>query len=216
MVAAFGAIFVGFLQFKEARRDRVEASEALTRATRVEGTVKDLEGEIAEARQQIAELDTIRAAGEQGAAQISEILRYSREVQDQFDTMRGKIEELDERAAISPPKPGLKFAKVTSHPTGDGLEAILRFESIGSIALSQLSFTVRIIEPSDVRILDISPAVPVSMMVGTQIQPGGTAAHLKYTTLGDSNAAVSLRVSGPALLEVQGSPGLEPFRIRVE
>lgn len=239
LIAAFGVILVGLFQLKELQQDRIETSEALSRAinveqvvkeleteiaqslsraTRIEKTISELEAEIAEARKQIEDLAVYRTASKSGVEMISEILKYSRELQTQLDSIRSQVEEIDERVSTPrpPPTPGLAYASSNFHRVGNELIGRVTFKPTGNIALSQLKFNIRILEPNDIRILEVKPGAAVAVMVITSISQSGNTAELQYTEMGGSNPAIWLRLSGPAVLKIEGSPGLEPFTVRAE
>lgn len=239
LLAAFGMILVGYFQFKEAREDRINADEALSRAIGVENTVKEVEKEIqqtlsratviekdvmelemgiAEAQRQIKELEAYRSAGESSVGVISEILQYSRELQTQLDSLRLQINEIDERASTQRPPliPGLSYVSSEFHREGTELVGRITFEPIGNIVLSQLKFIIQVVEPSNVRILEVEPGVPISMMISSSFYQSGKMAQLQYTIVSTSNPAISLRLSGPTVLKIEGSPGLKPFIVVVQ
>lgn len=234
LLAAFGMILVGYFQFKEAREDRINATEALSRAISVENTVKEVEKEIqqtlsratviekdvmelemgiAKAQRQIKELEAYRSAGESSVGIISEILQYSRELQTQLDSLRLQIDEIDERASTQRPPliPGLSYVSSEFHREGSELVGRITFEPIGNVVLSQLKFIIQVVEPSNVKILEVKPGVPISMMVSSNYYQSGKMAQLQYTIVSTSNPAISLRLSGSTVLKIEGSPGLKPF-----
>ena len=112
-----------------------------------------------------------------------------------------------------PTAPSLKFLSSRFNPTASGLRGTITFQPTTNASLSSVEFSVSILPGSTARITEIRPAIPVSLMVASQISSDGKNAHLKYTVVGASHPSLSIELSGPAKLRVEGEPGIQAFEL---
>ncbi|MBW1787620.1 MAG: hypothetical protein JRK53_13505 [Deltaproteobacteria bacterium] len=219
-------ILLSYLQFHAASDERAKASEALQRAQNVEQSVNDvqsqvdaLRSDIIRAQKNVEELHVLRQAGEQGAENIAETLEQVRSLQDQIEITKKRMGEMDERISdipLKPTRPILKYLKSKFRRTEAGLRGVILFEATNGLQMSGVEFKVTILPDSNGEIELIRPSMPVSLMVKTRIAADRRQAVLSYTVVGSGNPGISIVVTKPSKLRVEGSPSLEAFEVAAE
>jgi len=219
-------ILLSYLQFHAASDERTKASEALQRAQNVEQSVKDvqsqvdaLRSDIVRAQKNVEELHVLRQAGEQGAENIAETLEQVRSLQDQIEITKKRMGEMDERISdipLKPTRPILKYLKSNFTRTEAGLRGVILFEATNGLQMSGVEFKVTVLPDSKGEIESIRPSMPVSLMVKTRIATDRRQAALSYTVVGSGKPGISIVITKPSKLRVEGSPSLEAFEVAAE
>ncbi|MBU0478412.1 hypothetical protein KKC91_07585 [bacterium] len=182
----------------------------------VQFQVGTLRTDIAKAQKSVEELRVFRQAGEQGTAEIAKTLEQVRSLQDQLEITKKRMEQIDERISEIPSKttrPNLKYLEGKFTRTEEGLRGVILFEATNGLQLSGVEFKVTVLPGSKSVIESISPAMPVSLMVSTRIAPDRKQATLSYTVVGSGKPGISIVLSDPSTLRIEGSPGLETFDV---
>jgi hypothetical protein len=182
----------------------------------VQSQVDGLRTDIAEAQKNVAELRVFRQAGEQGTAEIAKTLEQVRSLRDQLETTKKRMEQIDKRISDIPSKPtrpNLRYLESKFTKTEEGLRGVITFEATSALQLSGVEFKVTVLPGSKGMIKSISPAMSVSMMVSTRIAPDRKQAMLSYTVVGSGKPGISIVLSEPSMLRIEGSPGIEAFDV---
>lgn len=225
LLIAFGIMVVAYLQFIETKKDRIEAAKILERVESVEENLEKVEAEalarVKSAEENLKKVETeiksLREAAEQGAGEIAKILDYVRSVQKEVDKMRSDLEKMDKRIGDlprGPTAPALKFSDSRFELTASGLRGTVTFEPTSNASLSSVDFKVTVLQGSVARITKISPGIPISLMVSSEISADGKRARLKYTIVGTSKPSFSIELTGPAKLRIEGEPGIQAFELK--
>jgi hypothetical protein len=219
LLIAFGIMIVSYMQFNEARKDRVKAQEALDKVSDVNNKVKSLDAKLAEAQKRIDELNILKEAAQKGTQDVAKILEYSRSLQVQIEEGRKQLEKIDKRLSDfpkGPPTPSLDFLSSRFISTEAGLRGVVTFKPTTNASLSAVEFKVSVLPESIGRIIKISPGIPVSLMVSSNKSDNGRMANLKYTVVGDSLPSIVIELSGPAKLRIEGAPNIKSITINAD
>ncbi len=133
-----------------------------------------------------------------------------------MEDVKTRVAQMDEQFTAGPEAPSLpslEFEDLECRRGTDGIHCQITFTPIGNLALSEVDFTLSVLAGSEGKISDISPGVPMSLMVQTTVSPSGDSATVRYTVAGSAKPAISVELTGPARLRIQGTPGVEPFEL---
>ncbi len=176
--------------------------------------VNDLRRQI---ESQAAAVGELRTATGQAAERIARAIEYVSNLESELAETRRRLATIDKRVGELPPPPGpprLEYVSSSFLKTESGLSGRVVFRSTSNAALSSIEFIVSIVGKSTARIESIGPAASVSLMVTTAISKDGQQARVRYTLLSANPPGFHIMLSAPAMLRVEGNPGVRPFEIK--
>ncbi len=124
-------------------------------------------------------------------------------------------EELDEVRRLAEP-PEMRLESHTVRSLEQGHFVLIKFSRSKDVPLGSLQFAVALPVDTAARILELKPAVQLSMNVRSRISEDGKAGRLEFALPGSEDPAIKLLLSGAAPVRVEGNHNLQPFVIDVK
>ncbi|HEX9736521.1 MAG TPA: hypothetical protein VGG06_31535 [Thermoanaerobaculia bacterium] len=131
-------------------------------------------------------------------------------VGDALEQLSRQLEEV--RAMASHPLLSYYESRVFPDPEGPILRVYFKRSKEGP--LGKLEFRIDIVPGSSGRIRDVGP-YPMGLSVLSSLAIDGMTATIEFSVPGGDDPAVNIKLSGPAVIRVEGNYGLEPLVLEV-
>lgn len=101
-----------------------------------------------------------------------------------------------------------------------GYSLVVQFQPSKNVPLGELQFSVKVVQPSEARILDIWPDLRGGGFFhgndSKNISSDGKSAKLQYSLMTAGHPTIEVKVTRRCTLEIEGNNGLSPTIVQVE
>lgn len=206
MVVAITQVTLSYIQVKETRNARFDASQALQEIEDMKEIIKSILKGVSESEKNISTLEI------NIQKKIEEIETRITAFEEAFDK---KVLQTSE-ALPAGEEVKLAYSKHSVQKTTDGVQAIIFFTSSASLPLGRVEFSIEIEDETNAKILSIRPAETITFAVAFSTEKNGRKGSLSYVSTGSSPPRIKVTLSAPAKLIIQGNLGLELFELDIK